>query len=65
MVPNIHDHNTGYNSNAEARKKGNQPASQPANQPVSQQVAEENTNLTYHLQWSATKSLLGSHLNWQ
>ncbi len=61
MVPNIHDHNTGYNSNAEARKEGNQPASQPANQ----QVAEENTNLTYHLQWSATKSLLCSHLNWQ
>jgi hypothetical protein len=31
-----------YNSNAAARKKGNQPASK--------QVAEENTNLTYHLQ---------------
>jgi hypothetical protein len=42
MVPNIHDHNTGHNSNAEARKKGNQTASK--------QVAEENTNLTYHLQ---------------
>jgi hypothetical protein len=42
MVPNIHDHNTGYNSNAEARKKGDQPASK--------QVAAENTNLPYHLQ---------------